>query len=52
MNVCKVNALPPVEAANQPLNVNPDLVGVPGVVAMDPPVVVVPFEIAEPLWLS
>jgi hypothetical protein len=45
----KVIALPPVEAVNHPLNVKPVRVGVPGLVAIDPPVVVVPLAIALPL---
>jgi hypothetical protein len=46
------SALPPVDAANQPLNVKPSLVGVPGLADIVPPVVVEPFAIALPLCES
>ena len=43
-------AEPPLDAANQPLNVYPLLVGDPGEEAIEPPVVVDPLLIALPPW--
>ena len=45
----KVIADPPLDAANQLMNVYPARVGVPGDDAICPPVVVEPSLIAEPL---
>ena len=45
----KVIADPPLDAANQLMNVYPARVGVPGDDAIEPPVVVDPLPIAEPL---
>ena len=39
---------PPLDAANQLMNVYPARVGVPGDSAIEPPVVVEPLLIAEP----
>ena len=44
-------AVPPLEATNQPLNVDPVRVGLPGFETV-PPVVVEPFDIALPLCES
>ena len=44
-------ALPPDDAANQPLNPNPCRIGEPGLAAIEPPVVVEPFAIELPPWL-
>jgi hypothetical protein len=44
----KLIALPPLAAANQPLKEKPNLEGVPGLEEIDPPVIVVPFEMELP----
>ena len=48
----KEMAEPPLGATNHPLNVYPDRVGLPGEVAIWPPVVVEPLLIALPPWES